>query len=528
MSGQLAIDFGTSNTVLALRDGEAATRTIAVGDYSEPFEADVVGQCPVIPSFIHYSEDGRTLIGSQAKQRRQSPRTFSLMKRYIAQQIPSARLVGDRTLSFSDAGNDFLRGVLTVAGAEHGIEREEIAFTVPVEAYEHYENWVVDVAEVAGFPRFRVIDEASAAALGYGAHIQPGDVYLVFDFGGGTLDCSIVLIEEEERLSDPGRRCRVLGKAGTDLGGATIDTWIYELVLERAGMSSSDEEVVAVSNALLEYCERAKIRLSNFPRADIALVDPDTARVILSDSLSRDELEDLLDEHQAFTAIERTLAKAFFGAEQRGYDSSHVKNIFLVGGTCLMPTVRKFVQRRFGRERVLLDRPIDAVARGAAAFASGIDFYDHIQHDYALRVVDQMTGQYRYETLVERGTPYPSERVRSWTIKATHDGQARLGLAIFEVGERPSTDRGTLELVFDPGGGARLRPLSAEHAERRSLFWMNEEAPTFLDADPPAAAGEERFVAEFSIDSNKRLLISARDLRGDRPIVTDVPVVRLT
>ena len=73
-----------------------------------------------------------------------------------------------------------------------------MAFTVPVEAYEHYEDWLATVAEAAGVRRFRVIDEPSAAALGYGAHIQAGDVYLIFDFGGGTLDVSVVLVEEPD------------------------------------------------------------------------------------------------------------------------------------------------------------------------------------------------------------------------------------------------------------------------------------------------------------------------------------------
>src|SRR5207244_10907527 len=98
---------------------------------------------------------------------------------------------------------------------------EEIALTVPVEAFEHYENWLVGVAEAAGMPRFRLLDEPSAAALGYGAVIQAGEVYLIFDFGGGTLDVAVVLVEENQPET-VGRRCRVLGKAGVDLGGASV------------------------------------------------------------------------------------------------------------------------------------------------------------------------------------------------------------------------------------------------------------------------------------------------------------------
>ena len=80
---------------------------------------------------------------------------------------------------------------------ELGLVDEEIAFTVPVEAYEHYTDWIGKVAGESGLSRYRFIDEPSAAALGYGAHVQPGNVYCLFDFGGGTLDVAVVLIEEE-------------------------------------------------------------------------------------------------------------------------------------------------------------------------------------------------------------------------------------------------------------------------------------------------------------------------------------------
>src|SRR5207248_2575980 len=101
-----------------------------------------------------------------------------------------------REVSHFDAGRDFLTAVLALAAAELDLRDEEVALAVPVEAYEHYEDWLGSVAEAAGMPRFRLIDESSAAALGYGAHVQPGQVYLIFDFGGGTLDVAVVLVEE--------------------------------------------------------------------------------------------------------------------------------------------------------------------------------------------------------------------------------------------------------------------------------------------------------------------------------------------
>ena len=180
------------------------------------------------------------------------------MKRYISNRSPVKRKIDGKQISHFDAGQDFLSTVLLFAATELNIGDEEVAFTVPVESFEHYENWLTDVAEAAGIRRFRLIDEPSAAALGYGAHIQPGDVYLIFDFGGGTLDVAVVLIEESDQ-SQGGRRCRVLGKAGLEIGGSTIDQWLFQDVLQQIERDDYDEEVRQLSRALLVECERTKV-----------------------------------------------------------------------------------------------------------------------------------------------------------------------------------------------------------------------------------------------------------------------------
>jgi molecular chaperone DnaK (HSP70) len=144
--------------------------------------------------------------------------------------------------------------------------------------------------------------------------------------------------------------------------------------------------------------------------------------------------------------------------------------VLMVGGSSLIPPMQRTVQRIFGRERVRLENPLDAVARGAAAFVAGVDFYDHIQHDYAIRYVNPQKGDYDFRILVQRGTPYPSQ-----------------------------------EPVV-----------------------RNEHSPTFLTAQPPARHGEARFEVVFGIDGNKRLLITARDMQTQRVTHRDYPVVKLT
>ncbi len=536
MPGRLGIDFGTSNTVAAVWD-EARQEGVPVHvpDYGRFYASgpdEGAEQISVVPSLIHYASDRRQWIGDQVLARNlyEAPGTFRWMKRYIANRSPiKRRLEGyEQSISHFEAGRDFLSSVLTFAVAELGAAGEEIGLTVPVEAFEHYEDWLAEVAEAAGMPRFRLIDEPSAAALGYGAHIQPGDVYLIFDFGGGTMHAAVVLIEEEG-TAQPGRRCRVLGKAGTDVGGMTLDQWLFQEALRRNGRTDDDEDVRPLSRALLTECERAKERLSFHERADVSVVNPRTGAALAA-TFTRDEFEALLDEHEAFTAIDRTVRRALNDARERGYAEEHIEAVLMVGGSSQIPAVQRTLRRIFGRERVMLNRPLDAVARGAAAFVAGVDFYDHIQHDYAIRYLNRRENRYDYRRIVERGTPYPTEEpVARLTIKASHNGQERLGIAIYEVGDRRrGGGRQAVELVFDPSGAARISPVTPEDDDRRTHFWMNEGNPTFLVADPPAQQGEPRFEAAFSIDGNKRLLITARDLQTGRAVYQDYPVIKLT
>ena len=88
------------------------------------------------------------------------------MKRYISHRSPIKVNFDDREITPYIAGQDFLRAVLISAAQEAALSDEEVGFSVPVEAFEHYENWLASVAEAAGMPRFRLIDEPSAAALG--------------------------------------------------------------------------------------------------------------------------------------------------------------------------------------------------------------------------------------------------------------------------------------------------------------------------------------------------------------------------
>lgn len=530
MAGRFAVDFGTSNTVLATWDvSKGESQAIGLLDLTRSY-LQAGESIPVIPSLIHYASEHKRWLGNQVleKELAQAQGTFRWMKRYILNKSPLKIMVEGTPISPLRAAQDFLSGVLLYAIQEIGLDDEEIALTVPVESFEYYENWLASLAISIGLPRFRLIDEPSAAALGYGAHIQPGDVYLIFDFGGGTLDISIVRIEPELQAQS-GQTCRVLGKAGATLGGISFDQWLFQEVLRLNGRSDADEDIRPLSVALLSACERLKEQLSFQEYATLTLPGLRSGAHLHAE-FTQAGFEELLDRHEAFTILDRTIRRALNAAQERGYDEQDIKAVLMVGGSSQVPPVQRALRRLFGRQRVLLHRPLDAIARGAAAFVAGVEFYDHIQHDYAIRYVDRASGAYEYRNIVQRGTPYPtSEPVARLSVKATYEGQTRLGIAIFEIADslRISTTP-ELELIFDPDGAARLVELPVVESLQRARFWMNEHNPTFLNAEPPASLGEVRFEVAFSIDNNKRLMITARDLKTGQLIMQQFPVVKLT
>jgi molecular chaperone DnaK len=528
MTGRLAVDFGTSNTVLAVWDPQLKDGVpVHIPEFGRIFhqEQETIS---VVPSLIHYAEENRRWIGEQVMQRGlyHSKRTFRWMKRYISQRSPiKVNLDGQEITPFI-AGRDFLSSLLVFAASDLSLKGEEIGLSVPVEAFEHYEEWLSSVAEAAGMPRFRLIDEPSAAALGYGTHIQPGHVYLIFDFGGGTMHAAVVLMEAEEN-STSGRRCRVLGKAGKYVGGSSIDQWLFAEVLKKNGRQDYDETIRRISNSLLVECEQAKEALSRLEETTLTITDPQTG-LALSEKFTRTSFETLLDQHDLFSEINRTIRSALNAARERGYDEDCIQSVLMVGGSSAIPSVQRTLRQFFGSERVLYHRPLDAVARGAAAFVAGVDFYDHIQHDYAIRFVNSSTGAYDYRVIVKHGTPYPTDQPNArLTVKASFDGQKQLGIAIFEMSANQPSSNGSLELVFDPSGAARMMQTTPQEQENRRLFWMNEANPTFLEADPPGKQGEARFSVEFGVDSNKRLTLTARDLNTGLLSHDHFPVVKL-
>jgi molecular chaperone DnaK len=348
MPGRLGIDFGTSNTVLALwNEGQRQAVSLPIAEYSHQW-TQAGETVSIIPSLIHYAENDQIWIGEQVIQRdlQNSPLTMRWMKRYISHRSPMKVLHKGLEITPYRAGQDFLNTVLISAAQEISPTDEEVGLSVPVESFEHYENWLTGIAEAAGMSRFRLIDEPSAAALGYGAHIQPGNVYLIFDFGGGTMHTSVVLIETEEKTA-VGRRCRVLGKAGRDIGGATIDQWLFQDVLRQNRLQDGDPAVRRISNQLLVECQRIKELLTDEEAVGFSL-DTGISNIMVNAAYTRSTFDDLLDQNDLFTAINQIVRSTLNMAVERGYREEDIQAVLMVGGSSQIPSVQRAFRQIFG------------------------------------------------------------------------------------------------------------------------------------------------------------------------------------
>ncbi len=413
---------------------------------------------------------------------------------------------------------------------------EEIVLTVPVEAFDHYIDWLREAA-IKRFPGgITFIDEATACMLGYIDMVLDREPYCIVDFGGGTLDVSVV---RTDLLRAGHAKCRILGRAGEEIGGIMIDNWLLEHIQEEQGLE--DDDIASIGPSLLEAIEGAKIAISNgSEQASFTRYNDVTGRLIdvtLTSATLKEALEKKRepDRNNLYQHIIRTLDRALDQARDRaGIRKEELKGIFLVGGSSLLPGIEEKIREFFPRCDVHAGNPFEAIARGACRYSGGI-FDQTLTHDYCLRSWNRELRDFELVPVVPRGTPYPTGKpVCSKYIKAASDNQETLGLVIYE---RSSMRRPLITYV---NGADGLRPVREGEREECRHKPLNPEDSEFIHAVPPCHSGERRFIAGFGVDSNRRLTLWLRDTEennssyillrdGSRlPLpVNDLPVVKL-
>ncbi len=546
MGRKLALDFGTTNTVVAeWRAALEQAETLRLPGVSAP---PVGEQPPIIPTLLYVEPGGNPLIGQAVRtsgnDTRSDPRFFRSFKRgIIARRGPLPRQFDDTTWNEARAGAAFLQSLLERIIAADPTPVEELVLTVPIQSFEAYLNWLFETVDDFPVDRVRIIDEPTAAALGYGVKM-PGALVLVFDFGGGTLDVSLVRMPPEADsaagvIYDVGRAsvqnpnvpqepaATVIAKAAHILGGDDIDLWMVQDVLEQNGVAFDAAGDIFPEMKLA--VEAAKIRLSSEGEAAVGVLDLDEGRTY-SAEYTRSSFEDLLDKHGFYGRIQQLIDKVLRGARQDGIYKEDIDRVLMVGGSSLIPSVQRILRMNFGDARVETVRPFEAVAHGAVGLAVGARLDDFLYHSYGLRHLSPITGQHEYESLIHAGSRYPLQEPITFTLCAAHREQTAIEMVIGEVEENAT---GLAEVYF----GDHHIVLMEDGVQMSRVVPLNDspESRVLARLDPPGRPGEDRIRVAFTVDENRFLRVTVTDLvpakddpeGKERVLLRDVAVVQL-
>lgn len=520
----LAIDFGTTNTVIASWNAARnAPQPSAVPTLSSP-----TGSIPSLVYMAHGLQPEAAIVGQAVREGgyegRHDRRLFRNFKRGVVQfPPPPARLIDETPWGDRQVADLFLNRVLERLPIRPA-DIDTLAITVPITAFEHYVDWLKNALSKAGIENILVVDESTAAALGY-AVTHPGALVLVVDFGGGTLDLSLIQLPQQRekagnllhllrRDNASDNVARVIAKGGRVLGGSDVDGWIMTELCHRTGIDSATlgDDLAP----FLTACEEAKITLSTEEQTVIRCEVGGQAREF---PFTRAELEALLEARGFYAALRSLADKVLHEAGREGIYREDVAHVVLVGGTALMPSVGRALRRYFRGAEIRADKPFTAVAEGALQIAAGYGLKDYLVNSYGLRHLDSATGQHAYEEIIPMGTTYPSEQVEI-TMGAAYNGQTEVE---FVIGMLDPESASRIELRYEGG-----QPVFIAHAEGEAnrVLAMNEFAPPIsVRLDPPGTPGPDRLRATFWVDDERRLRLSVTDLLSGRELVIDKPVV---
>jgi molecular chaperone DnaK (HSP70) len=539
----IAIDFGSSNTVVA-RWHIATNRpeTLIFADLSRPAPLNCL-----VPSLMYVQnaqtelvEIGQRVIDG-GKDRAHS-RLFKQIKRRIvtnSQYIP--KLDGFK-ITPEWLGNRFLNELAKELRSQQ-IFPSELILTAPVQAYEKYLRWLEECsAEIFApssptlpTPRIRILDEPTAAALGYEA-IAANALVLVIDFGGGTLDLSLVRLPKNDNISKWGEQVGInrrewteyqaeaIAKTGYTIGGEDIDQWLVEDFL--GSDQAPDDRGKSNNIGILKFLmERIKIQLSEVETASEIFFDLNTQSAI-EISYTRPQLENLLERQGFYRILQIAIDELINRAFNKGILKGDLKTILLVGGCTLIPSVRSFIENYFKMGKVHSHKPFEAIAHGALQLSQGINLQDYLFHSYAIRYWDRNAEQWRYQPLFRRGQVYPTRRPVELLLRATQQNQAEIALTIGELESRP---QGAAEITF---AGDRLvmqfGQTIQENFQPLQIDANGEGMPQAIAKLQPLGQPDcDRLKVLFSINDKRELLITAIDLLTQQQLLIDYPVAKL-
>jgi len=477
----LGIDLGTTNSLVAVwREGRPVVLKPERWNDGR------------IPSVLHFPAEGGVIVGRNARAlAADAPeRTLFSVKRLMGRGVAdlSQDLAGipfpasesehglvqleiqGKRYTPQELSARILHHAWEVAGAVLGeLAPRRVVITVPAYFDDGQRQATRDAARLAGLEVMRIVNEPTAASLAYGLDRREAGTIAVYDFGGGTLDVSILTIEEGV--------FRVLSTAGdTHLGGDDIDRGLVALAVEEL-RGEIDHEVLrdpAFLQGVRLSAERCKIELTTKPESDLHVVAPHW-NVSWRRTISREELE-----KRIAPLLERTLDSCRRALADAGLERGQLDEVVLVGGSTRIPAVRRLVEEFFGRVPNTSLDPDEVVALGAAVqghvLAGGTREMLLLDVTPLSLGVETMGGA--VSKIILRNSPVPTQVTEGYTTYAAN--QTGIDFNIVQ-GER--------ELAKDCRSLGRFE----------------------LKGIPPMPAGLARIAVRFSLDADGILTVTAKE-----------------
>jgi len=465
----IGIDLGTSNSAASVMIGGKPTIIQAA-------EGTSVGG-KAFPSYVAFTKDGQLLVGEPARRQMVTNPEGTVMAAKRKMGTDFKFKVYDKQYTPQQISSFILQKIKRDSEAYIGETVDKAVITVPAYFNDNQRQATKDSGEIAGLEVVRIINEPTAASLAYGLDKVNKDLkIMVFDFGGGTLDVTI--------MEMGGGVFQVKSTSGdTQLGGTDMDNSIVEYIIQEFKNQSSIDvrNDKAAMMRIKEAAEKAKIELSNVMTTEINLpflsYDPSTGPKNLVLTLSRSKLEELLR-----PIVERCKAPMLQAIEDAKLKAADIEKIILIGGPTRMPIVRQFIRNVMGKEPERGIDPMEAVAMGAAiqgAIIAGDVTTDILLVDVTpLTLGVEVLGGLK-EPLIDRNTTIPTKKSKVFTTAADYQNAVTVHVV---QGERSMA------------------------ADCVSLGMFN------LSGIPPAPRGIPQVEVTFDIDANGILNVTAKDL----------------
>lgn len=528
----IAIDFGTSNTVISRWNQTTQQPEIV----KLPGLSIISGQNPpLIPSLVYVENaaENKVVIGQQVRDKgydvNTDSRFFRNFKRGIGTDIKGfLPEIDGQVVSFEQVGELFLKEVVATV-RKVPLPVESLIFTVPVDSFEAYRHWLGQVCQSLQVEQVRMIDEPTAAALGYG--MAEAEILLVIDFGGGTLDLSLVRLDSsvqkqplgfilkwgEKLLSESSnqkvRTAKVLAKSGQNLGGSDIDNWLVDYFAQNQGIEKTP--------LTTRLAEKLKIQLSVEKQATEVYFD-DESLESYELGLGRDEFEEILTQQGFFASLDESMNQVLQQAKRQGIESADINAVLLVGGTVQIPAVQRWVEQYFDMAKVRCEKPFEAISQGALQLSQGVEVQDFLYHSYGIRYWDRRKNAHSWHPLIKSGQPYPMSTPVELVLGASVNSQPSIELVLGELG----AESGGTEVYFD---GDRLitRKIAGEQTAVQPLN-DTEEGRSIAKLNPLGNPGSDRIKVLFWVDESRFLRVTVEDLLTNETLVYEQAVVQLS